>query len=310
MDDVERIYFWRWLNGCPGIALVGLGEADSQAGPNGQIILLTGLGVLLVGFLVALTVLLVREISRRTKQALALAERTAELAAARVDLAERKRYEEHINLLLREVNHRSKNLLAVVQAIARRTVAASPESFIERFEERIRALAASQDLLVESEWRGVTIYELVRSQLRPFKDLIDKRFALSGPNLLISASAAQTIGMAIHELATNAGKYGALSNHSGRVEVRWRLEPKDRSEETFVIIWRERGGPAVSAPSRTGFGSTVLLRIAEESLTAEVELNYSPTGLVWQLRCLATKVLQTAAMLNSAETGSTVSQSP
>ena len=140
------------------------------------------------------------------------------------DMTERKRYEEHINLLMREVNHRAKNMLAVVQAIARQTSAANTQDFIERFGERIRALAASQDLLVKSEWRGVDLEALIRSQLSHFNGLIGARVDLCGPRLSISSSAAQTIGMALNELATNAGKYGALSNATGRVEVAWNLD--------------------------------------------------------------------------------------
>ena len=195
------------------------------------------------------------------------------------DMTERKRYEEHINLLMREVNHRAKNMLAVVQAIARQTTAANTQDFIERFGERVRALAASQDLLVKSEWRGVDLEELIRSQLSHFTDLIGARVDLCGPPLSISASAAQTIGMVLNELATNAGKYGALSNATGRVEVAWNLErAQDGSAERFVISWRESAGPPVTKPARTGFGSTVISSAARMSLDADVDLDYAPPG--------------------------------
>jgi PAS domain S-box-containing protein len=132
------------------------------------------------------------------------------------DVTERKRAQERIHLLMREVNHRSKNMLSIVQAIARQTIASGPEDFLERFGDRIEALAASQDLLVKNAWKGVALADLVRSQLALFEDLIGARIEFSGPPLLICASAAQTLGMALHELATNAGKYGALSNCRGR----------------------------------------------------------------------------------------------
>ncbi len=99
--------------------------------------------------------------------------------------------------------------------------------------------------------------------------------------------------MALHELATNAGKYGALSDDSGRVEVRWSLEPGEGGRETFAIGWRERGGPAVTAPARAGFGSTILCQVAKESLDAQAELNYASTGLVWRLQCPAGEVVET-----------------
>ncbi len=222
--------------------------------------------------------------------------RIHKLVATGRDITEAKEAEEHIELLLREVNHRCKNMLAVVQAIARQTVAAKPDDFIERFAERIRALAASQDLLIQNEWRGVGLQELARSQLGHFKDLVDKRIELRGPPLFVSASAAQTIGMALHELATNAGKYGALSIDSGCVEVGWSLERGEDGGENFVISWRERGGPPVMTPVRAGFGSTVLCQVAGEGLDGEVELDYASTGLVWRLQCPAGEVMERPAV--------------
>jgi PAS domain S-box-containing protein len=211
------------------------------------------------------------------------------------DITERKRHEDAVKLLLREVNHRAKNLLALVQAIARQTVATQPKDFVVRFEERIYALAASQDLLVKTEWKGADLDQLVRSQLAHFEDLIDTRIRLAGEPLFISASAAQTIGMALHELATNAGKYGALSAE-GRVDIDWRLECGEDGEDSFVMSWRERGGPQVVPPTRTGFGTTVMGRMAELSLGGKVELSYPPEGLVWQLRCPAHRMVEGARL--------------
>ncbi len=213
------------------------------------------------------------------------------------DMTERKRYEEHIGLLLKEVNHRAKNMLALVQAIARQTAATSPEDFVERFGERVRALAASQDLLVKSEWKGVDLHDLVRSQLAHFGDLIGERIEIDGPALFISAPAAQTIGMAVHELATNAGKYGALSNGSGGVRLSWGLERSEAGEERFSITWRERGGPPISPPAQTGFGSIVISRMAKMSLGADVDLAFLRDGLSWRLECPSAKVLEAADTL-------------
>jgi PAS domain S-box-containing protein len=208
------------------------------------------------------------------------------------DITERKRYEKELQLLLREVNHRAKNMLAVVQAIARQTAAATRDEFIERFGERVQALGVSQDLLVKNEWKGVDLNELIRSQLAHFKDVIGTRIKLRGAPLFISASAAQTIGMAIHELATNAGKYGALSNHEGRVEVDWSLEHSEKGSKTLVMSWVELGGEAVTAPTEQGFGTTVIVPMARMSLDAEVDLDYAKTGLIWRLRCPAENVLE------------------
>jgi two-component sensor histidine kinase len=131
-----------------------------------------------------------------------------------------KAYENEILFLMRESNHRAKNMLGLVQAIARQTAAGQPDDFIERFNERIRALASSQDLLVRNAWQGVDVDELVRAQLAHFADLVGSRIALDGLKLRLNAASAQAIGLALYELATNAGKYGALSVDAGRVDVR------------------------------------------------------------------------------------------
>jgi PAS domain S-box-containing protein len=207
------------------------------------------------------------------------------------DVTERKRQENHINLLMREVNHRSKNMLSVVQAIARQTAAASPNDFLVRFEDRIQALASSQDLMVKNEWRGANLDDLIRSQLAHFQDLIGTRIEIQGPRLFISASAAQPIGMALHELATNAGKYGALADDDGRVKIEWNVEEANAGAQHFVMSWRERGMHPIAAPSARGFGSTVICEMAELSLDAKVDLDLAATGLIWQLRCPAGEVL-------------------
>src|SRR5262249_8046518 len=137
------------------------------------------------------------------------------------DITGRKRAEEQLRLLMREMNHRAKNMLGVVDAIAHQTATRNPDDFIERFSERIQALAANQDLLVRNEWKGVEVESLVRAQLAHFADLIGSRIAVQGLPLRLNPVGAQAIGLALHELATNAGKYGALSNDAGRVDIRW-----------------------------------------------------------------------------------------
>jgi PAS domain S-box-containing protein len=203
------------------------------------------------------------------------------------DITERKRAEERLRLLMREMNHRAKNMLSVVDAIAHQTASRNPDDFIERFSERIQALSANQELLVRDEWKGIEIRNLVRTQLAHFADLIGSRIAVRGPMLRLKAVGAQAIGLALHELATNAGKYGALSTEAGRVDIRWGTEG-----ETFTMSWTERGGPPVSPPQRRGFGTVVMREMAERSADGKVDLDYAPTGVTWRLTCPAANALE------------------
>jgi two-component sensor histidine kinase len=170
------------------------------------------------------------------------------------------------HLLMREMNHRAKNMPSVVDAIAHQT-AANPEDFIGRFSKRIQSLSANQDLLVHNERKGVGIEDLVRAQLAHFSDLIGSRIIVQGPRLRLNASSAQAIGLALHELATNAGKYGALSIDTGRVSIR-----REIKRGVFQMSWAECGGPPVSAPDRRGFGTIVMDAMAERSAGGEVEV--------------------------------------
>jgi PAS domain S-box-containing protein len=205
------------------------------------------------------------------------------------DMTERKAYEERIHLLMREARHRSKNMLALVQAIARQTAVRSPEHFIERFTERIQALAANQDLLVRTQWKGIDVEDLVRAQLAHFADLVGSRIAVRGPKLHLNAAAAQAIGLALHELATNASKYGSLSTDEGRVDIWW-----GSAGDTFTVGWTESNGPPVTSPERHGFGTTVIDSMAKRILGGEVELDYAPSGLAWRLTCPAAHALEPA----------------
>jgi PAS domain S-box-containing protein len=203
------------------------------------------------------------------------------------EITERKRAEEHQIMLLREVNHRTKNMLSIVQSIARQTAAPNSTEFVERFSARVQALSANQDLLIKNDWRGVDLEELVHTQLAHFIDLIGARITVRGPQLRLAAAAAQSIGMALHELATNACKHGALSNDRGRIDIDWRLDGDE-----FLIGWTEREGPCVEAPIRRGFGNTVISTVAKASVDGEVELLYASTGLIWRLKCSADTVLE------------------
>jgi PAS domain S-box-containing protein len=202
------------------------------------------------------------------------------------DITERKEREEKEHLLMREIDHRAKNMLSVVASIARQTATTNPEDFIEHFSDRVQALSANQDLLVRSEWSGVEIADLVRAQLAHFAELIGFRIVLQGPKLRLNPAAVQAIGLALHELATNAGKYGALSTDRGRVDISW-----GTADDTLMMSWTECGGPPVSAPRQHGFGSTVIETMAERSVGGEVRLDYAPSGVTWRLSCPAMNAL-------------------
>ncbi len=216
----------------------------------------------------------------------------SKLVATVRDITEAKEAEEQIKLLMHEVNHRSKNLFAVVQAVTRQMEGGEAgKDFAGRLGERLAALAKSYDLLVQNEWRGVSVSDLVQSQLAHFKDLIGSRVFLEGPPAQLTPAAAQTLGMALHELATNASKYGALSNTEGKVRVSWAIA-QSGEHRYFRMRWSEEGGPPTVRPQRRGFGRTVLVKLAGHALGAKVILDFPPSGLVWVLSAEASAVLE------------------
>jgi PAS domain S-box-containing protein len=205
------------------------------------------------------------------------------------DVTERKHREQHVHNLLRELVHRSKNLLAVVQAMSRQTAigAGSIEDFQRKFSARLQALSMAHDLLISHDWRGASMHDLARAQMAYCLDLgggeISEHARIEGPKLMLKPEAAQNIGLALHELATNALAYGALSCASGKVALSWRLD-----NGKFLVEWRESGGPRVSPPAREGFGHKVIKRLVPQALDGETTLDFSPEGFVWTLSAPAT----------------------
>ncbi len=195
----------------------------------------------------------------------------------------------HIDLLMNEVNHRSKNIFSLILAITKQTVSRHPTDFVETLSARIQALARNHDLVVNGQGGRVELGALVRSQLAHFADALDSRITTEGPLLSVSAHAGQSIGMAIHELATNAAKYGALSVADGRIAVSWAIHDDD----LFEMSWTERGGPPVVAPAQRGFGTRVIKQMLEMGLEATVDLDYADSGLRWRLRCAARTIAET-----------------
>ena len=175
------------------------------------------------------------------------------LTCAAVDVTERKEGEAHLRLLLRELTHRSKNLLAVIQAMARQTArhAGSIDGFLGQFGARLQALAASHDILVRESWHGASLDELVRSQLGAHIARAEEQVAIEGPAVALKPEAAQNLGLALHELAVNAARFGALSVPDGRLSVTW--ERCDKTDGALALDWREQNGPRVKPRRKRGF---------------------------------------------------------
>lgn len=209
------------------------------------------------------------------------------MTGVNTDITDQLQAEAQTRLLMGELNHRTKNILAVVQAVARQTAKHSDAStFHSAFGDRIAGLAASNDLLLRNAWSGVELGALVEAQLPHLKDIIGERLFAEGPAVSISAMAAQTLGMAFHELSTNSIKYGALGVPTGKVEIRWVLGGDDAP---LTIRWTESDGPPVTPPERKGFGNTVIIDMVASALDAEVETSYGETGFAWTARTRSRK---------------------
>ncbi|MEX0758715.1 MAG: HWE histidine kinase domain-containing protein, partial [Tistlia sp.] len=196
---------------------------------------------------------------------------------------QRDETERHQQVLLAELQHRVKNSLATVQAIASLSFreAAGAASELEVFRGRIRALSAAHDLLFRTGWRAIELAEIVRSQLAPFEGHADRISVEGAAAVALSSSAAMEMGMVLHELATNAAKYGALSSESGRVRIAWALAGEGGGR--LEVEWRESGGPEVARPARQGVGTTLIGAAFNAFPGASVELDYRPEGLVCRL---------------------------
>lgn len=214
------------------------------------------------------------------------------LICASVDVTERKEGEAHLRLLLRELTHRSKNLLAVIQAMARQTAnhAGSTDAFLKQFGSRLQALAASHDLLVRESWHGASLGELIRSQLAKYLDGAAVQVSIDGPAIALKPEAAQNLGLALHELAINAAKFGALSVPAGRVSITW-TRRETAVDNALDLDWRENLGPKVKARRKKGFGTMVIERNLARALDAEVKMDFDPDGLHCHIVIPASQIL-------------------
>src|SRR5215212_2951068 len=199
-------------------------------------------------------------------------------------LQERKRSEEHQTLLIRELQHRVKNTLATVQALLRATArsASTVEDFKQVFEARVLSLSRTHNLLVETTWRTASLRNVLHGELGPYDDRAGTRVLLAGPAVELSAELAVPIGMAIHELTTNAAKYGAFSTPRGWLEVEWDVRGLDGSRRV-ELWWAEHDGPLVEPPSRKGFGSSLIQRLLTTQCRAKIDFDFDRLGLRFQM---------------------------
>jgi two-component system, chemotaxis family, CheB/CheR fusion protein len=199
------------------------------------------------------------------------------------EITEQKRAEQHLKLVMHELNHRVKNSLAVVQSIASQTVRASTS--LAEFEEsligRIRALADTHTLLIESDWRSADIRRVVREAIRPYQRARRENVDIAGPELALTPSASLALSMVLHELTTNAVKYGSLSAPSGKVTVRWQLAGEGGSE--LLLRWVESGGPKVVKPARIGFGNQLIDFTIRHEFGGTATFDYPETGVICQI---------------------------
>ena len=203
--------------------------------------------------------------------------------ASLIDVTDRKVQEEHLRIVLRELAHRSKNLLAVIQGIARQTAesASSTQQFVTRFNGRIFSLSRAHDVLTDADWRGARIFDLVRSQIALYAESRLATVTLEGDNGFLRPNAAQYIGLALHELTTNALKYGALSRDDGTILVRFARDPI--TPAMYRFSWHETSGADIREPRGRSFGLIMLSEVVPTSVSGAAELTFTPGGLHYEL---------------------------
>jgi len=199
------------------------------------------------------------------------------------DISERKRTDAQILTLAREAEHRAKNILATVQATVRLSHADTPEDLKQTIEGRIQALANVHRLFVQSRWAGADLCSLVEAELAPYCPQEEKRASIEGPMLLLEPNIAQAMAVTVHELTTNAAKYGALSAPEGHVQIEWSQIPNGR----VLFRWTETGGPIVKQPKRQGFGTRVMASMIREQLMGEVNFDWRTGGLICEIKLTA-----------------------
>jgi PAS domain S-box-containing protein len=205
----------------------------------------------------------------------------------KLEITDVKMAEERRDLLINELNHRVKNTLATVQSIATQTLrnASTTSQAREDLDVRLLALSRTHDVLTRESWEGAGLHEIILDALNPYRGRGEKRFRIGGPELRLTPRMALALALALHELATNAVKYGALSNETGEISIAWTLDSEGSSPQ-FHLRWEERGGPPVEPPKRRGFGTRLIERSLAQDLGGDVRIEFAPTGLVCSIDVL------------------------
>ena len=224
-----------------------------------------------------------------------------QLLAAR---AERRKADHQRDVLARELDHRVKNILATVQAVARQTFRGKgSDDAVRTFGERLRTMAAAHAILMQDGWQAAPLADLIDETIAPFRNPQHRNFIVQGPDIRLGPTAAMSLSMALHELCTNAAKYGALGAAAGQVSIRWRIDTTADGDRTLDLTWVEQGGPAVSLPSARGFGSVMIEQVLAQQIGGTVDVAYLPQGL----RC---RIAAPMALVSPTEAGAMPADDP
>jgi two-component sensor histidine kinase len=199
------------------------------------------------------------------------------------DMTERKRAEEQQTTMVAELNHRVKNILAIVQSVAAQTVRASDtlEKFAVSFDGRLKALAIAHDILTHTRWNGIGLNELLASVLAPYRSSDKSRISIVGPAILLPVRAVVPLSMVLHEMTTNAAKYGALKTRRGNIDITW--QASGAPDKSVELVWRERDGPKVKASASAGFGTRLIDHVIKHDLDGKTKIEIDPAGVCWTI---------------------------
>jgi two-component sensor histidine kinase len=218
------------------------------------------------------------------------------LVGMSIEITERKHAEERLLTLVDELNHRVKNTLTTVQALALQTLRRAEPSLRDSLQARLLALATAHDVLTKERWRGANLDDVVTIALRPYGGCDPGPFVVSGPDVRLNARAALGLSMALHELVTNALKYGALAVAVGQVTLLWEIEQEPSPE--FRLVWSESGVSAVERPQGMGFGTRLIEHVVEQDLAGKCVLDFAASGLVCTIIAPLGEIVAASTVVN------------